>query len=231
MATIASPFSKVRGIPVHARVVFTISNASVNFHRCHARRGALFLIGFGQPRRIPATADSLADRLESQMKSGRLPKHRSLAALAVMLLVGWVGCADVQGPPMAMAQSADKAALLAELMKLEAASWQYIKNTNVSALKKYLAEDALLISGNGMHFTKAEFIKGMPDVRLDSFTIQPNADIKVWTPEVATVLYRVTYVSAIKNAKASTMNVLASSTYVRRNGYWLSVLYQETPVQ
>jgi hypothetical protein len=31
------------------------------------------------------------------------------------------------GPPMAMAQPSDKAALLAELMKLEAASWQYLK--------------------------------------------------------------------------------------------------------
>jgi hypothetical protein len=29
----------------------------------------------------------------------------------------------------------------------------------------------------------------MPNVRLDSFTTGPNADIKVWTPEVATVLY------------------------------------------
>jgi hypothetical protein len=97
------------------------------------------------------------------------------------------------------------------------------------AVKKYLADDALLIFGNGMRFTKAEYIEAMPDIRLDSFTIEPNADIKVWTPDVATVLYRVTYVSAMKNAKASTMKMLSSSTYVRRNGNWLSALYQETP--
>jgi Domain of unknown function (DUF4440) len=133
-------------------------------------------------------------------------------------------------PPMAMAEPADKAALLAELMKLEVASWQFLKDTNVPAVKDYLADDALLIFGDGMLFTKAEYIKAMPDIRLDSFTIEPNADIIVWTPEVATVLCRITYASAMKNAKASTMKALSSSTYVRRNGNWLSALYQETPV-
>jgi hypothetical protein len=133
------------------------------------------------------------------------------------------------GPRMAMAQPAGKADLLATLMKLETASWQFLKDTNVSAVKKYLADDALLIFGNGSRFTKAEYIGAMPNIRLDSFTIEPNADIKVWTPEVATLLYRVTYASAMKNAKASTMKALSSSTYVRRNGNWLSALYQETP--
>ena len=133
------------------------------------------------------------------------------------------------GPPMAIAEPADKAALLTELMKLEVASWQFLKDTNVPAVKDYLADDALLIFGDGTCFTKAEYIKAMPDIRLDSFTIEPNADITVWTQEVATVLYRITYASAMKNAKASTMKALSSSTYVRRNGNWLSALYQETP--
>jgi Domain of unknown function (DUF4440) len=97
---------------------------------------------------------------------------------------------------------------LAALMKLETASWQFLKDTNVLAVKKYLADDALLIFGNGMRFTKAEYIEAMPDIRLDSFTIEPNADIKVWTPDVATVLYRITYASTMKNANASTMKVL-----------------------
>ena len=129
----------------------------------------------------------------------------------------------------ALADPADKTALLSELMKLEAASWQSLKDRNVSATNKYLADDAVLIFGNGIHFTKAEFIKAMPDIRLDSFTIEPNAEIKVWTPEVATLLYRITYTSAMKDANASTTKVLSSSTYVRSNGNWLSAIYQETP--
>jgi cobalamin biosynthesis Mg chelatase CobN len=129
----------------------------------------------------------------------------------------------------ALAEPADKTALLSELMKLEAASWQSLKDRNLSAMNKYLADDAVLIFGDGSHFTKSEFIKAMPDIRLDSFTIEPNAEIKVWTPEVATLLYRITYTSAFKAANASTAKVLSSSTYVRSNDTWLSAIYQETP--
>jgi hypothetical protein len=71
----------------------------------------------------------------------------------------------------ALAEPADKTALLSELMKLEAASWQSLKDRNVSAMNKYLADDAVLIFGNGIHYTKAEFVKAMPDIRLHSFTI------------------------------------------------------------
>jgi hypothetical protein len=128
-----------------------------------------------------------------------------------------------------MAQQVDNAALLTTLLKLEAESWQFLKEKNVAAAKDYLGDDALLIFGDGTRFTKAEYLKAMPDFRLDSLTIAPGAEIKVWTPDVATLLYRVTYASAMKDAKATTMKALSASTYVRRSGKWLSVLYQETP--
>jgi hypothetical protein len=133
------------------------------------------------------------------------------------------------GAPAAMAQPADNAALLATLLKLEAESWQFLKERNVAALRDYLGDDAVLISGDGTRFTKEQYLKVMPDLRLDSVTIAPGAEIRVWTPDVATLLYRVTYAGAMKDATAATMKALSASTYVRRNGKWLSVLYQETP--
>jgi Domain of unknown function (DUF4440) len=163
------------------------------------------------------------------MKSGSPPRRRNLAALIVTLLVGWIACADAQSPPMEKARPADKAALLAELMKLEVASWQYLKDANVPAMKQYLGDDALMIFSNGKRFTKAQLIDAMPYIQLDSFTIEPHADIKVWTPEVATLVYRVTYTTGMRNTQASTMKVLSSNTYARRNGHWVSELYQETP--
>ena len=163
------------------------------------------------------------------MKSGSLPSRRNLPALIVTLLIGWIASADAQSPPMAKAGPADKAALLAELMKLEVASWQYLKDANVSAMKQDLGDDALMIFSNGKRFTKAQLIDAMPYIQLDSFTIEPDADIKVWTPQVATLVYRVTYTTGMKNTQASTMKVLSSSTYARRNGHWVSELYQETP--
>jgi Domain of unknown function (DUF4440) len=130
---------------------------------------------------------------------------------------------------MAAAQPADPAALLATLMELEKGSWQYVKSKDLAAMKNYLADEAVLIFGDGSHYTKAEFLKAIPDFTLDSFTIAPNAEVKVWSPDVATLLYRLTYASAMKDAKAVTLKVMSASTYVRRNGKWWSVLYQETP--
>jgi hypothetical protein len=112
--------------------------------------------------------------------------------------------------PSLVAAQPDRATVLGVLMKLEVESWQFLKDRNVDAAKDYLADDALLIFGDG--------------------TIEPNADLRIWTKETATLLYRVTYAAALKDAKAVTMKAMASSTYASRGSRWLSVLYQETPI-
>jgi len=129
----------------------------------------------------------------------------------------------------AMAQSADPAALLKTLMELEKESWQFVKDKNIAGMKNYMADDGLQIFSDGTRFDKTEFLKFMPDFRLDSITYDSPGEIKVWTPDVVTLFYRVTYASGVKDGKASTFKVASSNTYVRRNGKWWSVLYQETP--
>ena len=51
------------------------------------------------------------------------------------------------------------------------------------------------------------------------------------SPDVATLLYRVTYTATVKGGKPETMKVLSSSVYAKRDGKWWSVLYQETPIK
>jgi hypothetical protein len=51
------------------------------------------------------------------------------------------------------------------------------------------------------------------------------------TPDVATLLYRVTYTSSVKGGPMTTVKTLSSSVYVRRDGKWWSVLYQESPIK
>lgn len=131
---------------------------------------------------------------------------------------------------VALAQPVDPANLLVALMELEKGSWQYVKEKNITGMQNYLADDALLIFGDGSRYSKAEFLKAMPDMRFDGITIDPRAEIKILRPDVATLLYRVTYASASKNAKAVTLKVMSASTYVRRGSKWWSVLYQETPI-
>ena len=71
----------------------------------------------------------------------------------------------------------------------------------------------------------------MKDYRLDSFTIEPTYAVRMLTPDVATLLYRVTYTSSVKGGPAQTVMTLSSSIYVRREGKWWSVLYQESSIR
>ena len=87
--------------------------------------------------------------------------------------------------------------------------------------------DVPLIAGDAVD----NFLKITPDFKLDSYAIEGKADIVVLTPDAATLIYRITYTSAIKDEKPRKVTVLSSSTYVRRSGKWLNVFYQETPAK
>lgn len=121
-------------------------------------------------------------------------------------------------------QAQDRTALLQTILELEINSWQYTKDKNVPAMQTYLADEAVLIFVDGSRFTKAEFLKGLPTFRVDSFEVdRGSAQLLTPTMDTACLLYRVTY-----NPGTGPVKALSSNTYVRRSGGWQSVLYQET---
>ena len=61
--------------------------------------------------------------------------------------------------------------------------------------------------------------------------VEPTYAVRMLSPDVTTLLYRVTYTSTVTGGKPETMKVLSSSVYARRDGKWWSVLYQETPAK
>ena len=142
-----------------------------------------------------------------------------------------IGAALAFAAPAAFAQSADILKLRDELMALEKASWGYMRDKNYDGMKGYLADDGLLIFSDGTRFNKRETLELMKDYKLESFTIEPTYAVRVIAPDVATLLYRVTYTSSVKGAPMTTARTLSSSVYVRRDGKWWSVLYQESPIK
>lgn len=137
-----------------------------------------------------------------------------------LLLAGSAATLMVAGT----AQAQDRAALLKAILEIEINSWQYTKDKNVPAMQTYLADETVLIFYDGSRFTKAEFLKGLATFRIDSFEIdRGSAQLLMPTADTACLLYRVTYDPGTGPVKA-----LSSNTYVRRNGGWQSVLYQET---
>ena len=149
--------------------------------------------------------------------------RRSLALAAVLGFAGTTTRA--QDRP-------DTATLREQLMALERESWEYVRTRNRAALRRLLADDALLILADGTRYSKSEILGYvMPDYRLDSFEIEPTYAVRMISPDVAALLYRVTSRGAARFDRTTTDKVRASSVYVRRGGQWKSVLYQETPIK
>lgn len=131
-----------------------------------------------------------------------------------------------------LAQSPDMTKLREELMALEKGSWGFMRDRNYDGMKNFLGDDALLIFGDGSRFNKRQTLELMKDFALvGDVAVEPTYAVRMLSPDVATLLYRVTYTSTVKGGKPETMKVLSSSVYARRDGKWWSVLYQETPIK
>jgi uncharacterized protein (TIGR02246 family) len=131
----------------------------------------------------------------------------------------------------ATAEAQDTAKLREDLMALEKGSWDFLRDNNAAGMTAFLADDALLIFGDGKRYNKREMLAMMQDFKLTGLTIEPTYAVRMISPDVATLLYRVTYTSTFKNGPAETAKVISSSVYVRRDNKWWSVLYQETPIK
>jgi len=150
--------------------------------------------------------------------------------MGAALSVAAVASAGAQAP--AGAPSPDVLKLREELMTLERGSWYFMRDRNYEGMKNFLADDGLLIFWDGTRFNKRQTLELMKDFTLvGDITIEPTYAVRLITPDVATLLYRVTYTSSVKGGPPQTVMVLSSSLYVRRDGKWWSVLYQESPIK
>ena len=152
-----------------------------------------------------------------------------MIARRTLMIGGAVALAGLALP--ASAQSPEIMKLRDELMELEKASWGYMRDKNADGMKSFLADDGLLIFWDGTRYNKRQTMELMNDFKLDSFTIEPTYAVRMITPDVASLLYRVTYASSMKGGPMHTAMTLSSSLYVRRDGKWWSVLYQESPIK
>jgi hypothetical protein len=132
----------------------------------------------------------------------------------------------------ASAQTPDVMKLRDELMTLEKGSWYFMRDKNYDGMKNFLGDDALLIFGDGTRYNKRQTLELMKDFSMvGDIAIEPTYAVRMLSPDVATLLYRVTYTSSVKGSKPETFKVLSSSVYARRDGKWWSVQYQETPLR
>jgi uncharacterized protein (TIGR02246 family) len=146
--------------------------------------------------------------------------RRPLTTLAALAVLAFAGSA-------ARAQQT----LRDELMVLERAIWEALKERDRAAMRRLLADDAVLIDDDGTRYYKSEMLDHMTNYRLDSYRIEPTYAVRMLSADVAALHYRVISRGAERFDRTTTDKVLVSSVYVRRDGKWRIVLYQETPLK
>lgn len=146
------------------------------------------------------------------------------------LLVG-TAAGTVGGPLLLADEPSSQAKLRDALMAIEKSSWEMGKQEDVAGQRDLYPDDVVLILGDGARLGKADLLKADPDPRLLDYSFGEPVDIVAFSPDLATLIFPVTVTSSVNGGEPETARMLASSTYLRRDGKWWNVLYQETPVK
>lgn len=116
----------------------------------------------------------------------------------------------------------------ADMIAKEKASWDAFKRKDADAFKKMLAPEYVEVTPNGVRDSAATVV-GMNDVTLTDVTF---ADWKMMTIDKDLVLltYTTTQKGSFKGEPFPEGQNRHSAAWINRNGEWLAIYFQETPV-
>lgn len=170
----------------------------------------------------------------------------ALVVCGLVMVLSLVGCqraaaptnvADGRAPATPTPEKVDTAAIEAELIKLERAWADAVKNGDADTVRRVMADDIVIINPDGSKPTKAEEVEAIQQrlVTIESWEIlEPK--VTVLDANNAFVTGR----GVIKNGKSKVANSNRSfdisgeyrflDVYTRRNGKWEAVASQTTPI-
>jgi hypothetical protein len=131
-------------------------------------------------------------------------------------------------PPPPRKAAASPVAPDQQVIANEHAVWEAVKQQDTAKFSELVADDARIVFDTGI-LTKADFLASLPDrtitdYKLDSFTVlKPNSQTVI-------LIYKATRSGLYKGKPFPPSSVHEGSVWVLRNGKWLAVLNQETPI-
>ena len=128
---------------------------------------------------------------------------------------------------VASAQTPGDERLLAELTALERSSWEATLKDDKEFFRTYMAPEFKGFFADGTVAGREEFIRNMDDFHLVKYTMGDVSLLRI-NEDAVMVLYRASFEGVHKGKTLSTSGVESSSLYVRRDGKWLEIFYQET---
>jgi hypothetical protein len=129
--------------------------------------------------------------------------------------------------PLARAQTPSDERLLAELTALERASWEAALKDDKDFFRTYMAPEFKGFFADGTVAGREDFLRNMDDFHLVKYSMGEVSLLRI-NEHAVMVLYRAGFEGVHKGKTLSTSGVESSSLYVRRDGKWLEIFYQET---
>ena len=227
-----------RGVALPAAGVSVVLSSSslsaavpVDWVRSTASAARLFASGQAV---ASAEAMALAKGVLKAMFLDRV-KLISLVFLAVPVLGGglaWMGlppgATGGQEPPKPVAPIQAEGQL-DTLLALEKRVWEAAKKKDADALRRLCTQDYVAILSDGSQLTLNEFCMVFPLFEIQSYSLS-DAQVIALGPDAAILLYKAKSETVILGEKEREQTQ-HSSTWVRRNGEWRNVFYQETPIE
>ena len=129
----------------------------------------------------------------------------------------------------ARAQTAADEALRAELTALERASWEATVRDDKEFFRGYMAPEFKGFFADGSVAGREEFLRNLDDFHLTRYSMGDVSMLRI-NEHAVMVLYRASFASIHKGKQLAQSDVESSSLYVRRDGKWLEIFYQETAI-
>ncbi len=117
--------------------------------------------------------------------------------------------------------------LLIELTALEKQSWEATLKNDKDFFKTFLAEEAKGMLADGAMIGSEQIIKNLDDLDLKKYTMGKASMLRV-NKDAAMILYSASYEAVHKGVEERYSAVNCSALYIRRDGKWKQMFYQET---
>lgn len=99
----------------------------------------------------------------------------------------------------------------------------------MNAFRQLVAEDARMVFTSGV-VTRQQYIEAAAKRKIESYTIS-DFEAFLTAPDVVITTYKATVSGVFSGNTVPATTVREGSVWVKRNGEWVAVWNQETPIQ
>lgn len=147
-----------------------------------------------------------------------------ISVLSCGLLLSFFSC-DVKATSSPEFTNKDKQ----EIIDRETKSWEYSKTKEFDKLKEILADDFIGFFGQKI-MNENDVVESLKKTTINSYELI-DIRIKVITKDVAIIYYLTNQDAVEEDGTPWIPKTAATATYVKRNGIWYSIFYQEMALQ